>query len=125
MKNEQQPTDSWTVSQILAVITGVGWVTVQVGVPLFWLVERGFDPQPRQFGWQMYTDMAGGDRYEIITQGNQTREIDIDLYVHNIRPGLIYGSNLLDYLCQKFPNAKQTRQLPGGNTAPQIYQCSD
>lgn len=124
MKNEQQPTDSWNVSQILAAITGVGWVAVQTSIPLFWLVERGFDPQPRQFGWQMYTDMSGGERYEVITQDNQTEEIDIDLYVHNLRPELIYGDNLLDYLCQKFPNAKQTQQIRV-NDSTQIYQCPD
>lgn len=121
----QQSTNIWTIPKVLAATTGLGWVAVQTTVPLFWLIERGLDPQPRQFGWQMYTDMAGGDRYEVITQDNQTEEIDIDLYVHNLRPGLVYGSDLLEYLCQKFPNAKETRQLPTGNTAPQIYQCSD
>ncbi|MEL6787793.1 MAG: hypothetical protein AAFO76_10360 [Cyanobacteria bacterium J06607_15] len=121
---ERSPVASWGLPQILAGVMGVGWVMVQTAVPLYWLIERGFDPQPRQFGWQMYTDMAGGERYEIITQGDQTQAINIDRYVHNLRPGLTYGENLLDYLCQKFPNARQTKQLRG-DTAPQIYQCPD
>lgn len=122
--NKFHSRNNWTVPKVLAAITGVGWVGVQASVPLFWLIERGFDPKPRQFGWQMYTDMAGGDRYELVTQNNQIEEIDIDLYVHNLRPGLIYNDNLLDYLCQKFPDAKQTRQLRIDDS-PQIYQCLD
>lgn len=113
---------NWTVGKILAAIAGVGWMGVQASVPFFLLIERGFDPKPRQFGWQMYTDMAGDDRYELVTRNNQIKEIDIDLYVHNVRPGLIYNDNLLDYLCQKFPDAKQTRQIRVYDS-PQIYQC--
>lgn len=113
----------WNVSKILAVITGVSWVTIQTTVPLFWLIERGFEPQPRQFGWQMYTNMAGGDRFWVISQDDRVREIDIDLYSHNVRPGLNYGDRFLDYLCREFPNAKQTQRLQIGNNHPYEYKC--
>lgn len=46
----------WNVPKILATITGVSWVIIQTTVPLFWLIERGFAPKQRQFGWQMYTN---------------------------------------------------------------------
>lgn len=113
----------WNVPKILATITGVSWVIIQTTVPLFWLIERRFDPKPRQFGWQMYTNMAGGDRFQVVSQDNSVSEIDIDLYSHNVRPGLTYGDNFLDYLCHKFPEAEKTQRLQIGNNEPYIYQC--
>ena len=118
-------TINWTLPKILAAVMGMSWIAVQVSVPLFWLIERGFDPKPRQFGWQMYTNMAGGDRFFVVSQDNQIHEIDADDYTHNIRPGLNYGDNFLDYLCQKFPNAKQTQLLPTGDRQPDTYPCQN
>ena len=123
--NEQQPTINWNLPKILAVFTGLSWIAVQVSVPLFWLIERGFDPKPRQFGWQMYTNMAGGDRFLIISQDKQIQEINAEDYSHNIRPGLNYGDNFLDYLCQKFPDARQTQLLRVGDSKPDTYQCQN
>ncbi|MEL6927285.1 MAG: hypothetical protein AAFO95_01465 [Cyanobacteria bacterium J06600_6] len=121
--NNQQSTINWTIPRVLAAALGVGWVTVQIVVPLFWLVERGFSPKPRQFGWQMYTNMAGGDRFFVV-KNDLAAEIDLDDFAHNVRPGLDYGDIFLAYLCQQFPEAKQTQRLKPNENQPQVYQCN-
>jgi hypothetical protein len=115
----------WNIPKKLAAVTGISWIAVQTTVPLFWLIERGFAPEPRQFGWQMYTDMAGGDRFQVIFLDNRVQEIDIAQYTHNVRPGLSYKDNFLDYLCQKFPDARQTQRLQIAENKPYIYQCQN
>ena len=71
--NDRQLQINWTIPKVLAAIVGVGWVMVQASVPLYWLIERGFSPKPRQFGWQMYTNMAGGDRFFLLRLTDPTR----------------------------------------------------
>lgn len=120
---DQELKVNWTLPKVLAAIVGVGWISVQAIVPLFWLIERGFDPKPRQFGWQMYSNMAGGDRFQVVYSGDRVTEVDIDQFVHNVRPGLDYDEIFLDYLCQQFPNAKQSQRISVRKEGSQVYQC--
>ncbi|MEL6494485.1 MAG: hypothetical protein AAFQ41_05085 [Cyanobacteria bacterium J06623_7] len=118
-----EPPIQWHPRQICAAIFGLSWLTLQVGTPLFWLFERGFDPQPRQFGWQMYTNMAGGDRFQISTKNLQTQSINLEQHTHNIRPGLDYDTIFLAYLCQKFPQAQAAQRISLRENQPLNYQC--
>ena len=122
---ENKQAIAWNTAKIASAVLGISWIAVQVTVPLTLLLQRGFNPQPRQFGWQMYTALPHRDGFQVMFDDRTIKEINIDEYAHNVRPGLVYEENFLNYLCQIFPNAEQTRRIYQPNDRTQVYQCSD
>ena len=116
---------AWNSQKILSATIGVSWIAVQVAVPLILLFQRGFDRKTRQFGWQMYTEAPHRDDFQVVFNDQTIKEIEIDDYVYNFRPGLAYEENFLAYLCETFPDSKETHRIYDRNTPPQVYQCQN
>ena len=122
---ENERAIAWNTAKISSAVVGISWIAIQVTVLFVSLIGRGFDPQPRQFGWQMYTAIQQRDDFQVIFNDKPIKKINIDDYAHNVRPGLVYGDIFLDYLCQTFPDAKQTRRIYEPDAQTQTYQCSN
>ncbi|MCB0971599.1 MAG: hypothetical protein KDA97_08800 [Acidimicrobiales bacterium] len=89
----------------LVVVTAlvVGWLAIQLAVPLVRLVERGGAPRPRTFGWQMFSHQleAPAERYYVATR-NGRREVDIRPYLSGpMRREILYGPALVAELCSR------------------------
>lgn len=87
---------------LVAAVVGV-WLAVQLGLPLYRLVERGNGERPRTFGWQMFSHQLQepAERFTIVTaEGSQVVHVD-DLPSGPMRREVLYAPRIVEELCTR------------------------
>lgn len=91
----------WRRRLITAVV--VGWLTMQVGLPLLQLVDRGSQARPRMFGWQMFSHQLDepAEAYSLITVDG-AEPIDVRPLLHGpMRREVRHSDALAPLLCAR------------------------
>jgi hypothetical protein len=89
---------------LLVGLVVVGWLGVQLGVPLVRMVERGGGERPRTFGWQMFShELTEPAEQFTITTANGSRVIDLGEFIElssPMRRELLYAPTVIPILCE-------------------------
>lgn len=89
--------------EVLITAVVVGWLAVQLLVPVVRLVERGGAARPRTFGWQMFShQVVQQPETFTITTANGSRAYDVrDLLAGPMRREVVYGPTVIAELCAR------------------------
>jgi hypothetical protein len=85
----------WTVSAILAAAFAVAWLTVQLAIPAFALLE----PRPARLGWQMYSGLATVPEAWTVGADGRAAAVDVQALFVVPRSEIDYVAVLRDGLC--------------------------
>lgn len=94
------------------------YLTVQIGVPVYRLVQ----PKPTRFGWQMFSASSVPSRVWLVSS-NDEREISPAAYIGNFRSDLEYERYALPFLCRVRPEATTIRYVMPIDNVVREYRC--
>ena len=113
----------WTAGKLLAILTGITWIAIQIVIPTVGLLSRGTHPRPRPFSWQMYSSIMADDRYLVILRDRTTIDVSPRDYVYRFRREVHFENVLSSRLCQSLDNAVAVHRFEEGQVEPEVYRC--
>ena len=108
----------WTVSAILAAAFAVAWLTVQLAIPAFALLE----PRPARLGWQMYSGLATGPEAWTVDADGRAAAVDVQSLFIVPRSEIDYAAVLRAGLCD-VTDAVAIIVRPQGTTESERVPC--
>jgi len=96
----------------------VAFLAVQIGVPLWKLIE----PRPARFGWQMFSGLRGLPEFRVVLRHGQSFDVPLGWHVGAGRSDVDYAGFLPPHLCRSYAGAAEIRVHFRSGTE-QVYRC--
>jgi hypothetical protein len=94
---------AWTLPRVLAAVFVVGWLAVQVAVPL---IQRTSTEGARPFAWQMFSRRVDVPRFKVVAaDGTETEVEDWERHLGRIRLEVDFARHVPPFLCDVEPGA--------------------
>lgn len=117
-RSTQQRT-GWTAGSVAAALFFVGFLLIQIAVPLMRLTE----PRPARFGWQMFSATPLRARFSLVLRNGTVCPVDLAKYVAQSRGEMDLRNALPQHLCRVLPDLAAVQIATPDAKPPRVHPC--